>query len=144
MPDRNLPPGVSIEEVHPNAPAPDIVTPDPGSDDAAGETSLSRTTMLIEEGIKRATEWAVFEPNDEPLWAKLRIHLGVFMSDLFRQGLFPGLSSQDAYFVRCDSETTTQYDRDCGVVNIVVGFALLKPAEFTVIKVQVKTAPSST
>ena len=79
-------------------------------------------------------QWAVFEPNDEPLWAQLRLNIGSFMNDLFRQGAFQGRSPREAYFVKCDNETTTQNDINRGIVNVVVGFAPLKPAEFVVIK----------
>ena len=78
----------------------------------------------------------VFEPNDEPLWAQIRLNVGAFMHNLFRQGAFQGTTPRDAYFVKCDKETTTQNDIDNGIVNIVVGFAPLKPAEFVVVKLQ--------
>ena len=78
----------------------------------------------------------VFEPNDEPLWAQIRLNIGAFMQGLFRQGAFQGTTPKDAYLVKCDSETTTQADIDLGIVNIVVGFAPLKPAEFVIIKIQ--------
>jgi phage tail sheath protein FI len=78
----------------------------------------------------------VFEPNDEPLWAQIRLNLGAFMHNLFVQGAFSGASPRDAYFVKCDKETTPQNAIDLGIVNIVVGFAPLKPAEFVVIKIQ--------
>lgn len=78
----------------------------------------------------------VFEPNDEPLWAQIRLNIGVFMNDLFRQGAFQGSKPSEAYFVKCDKETTTQSDINRGIVNIIVGFAPLKPAEFVIIKFQ--------
>jgi hypothetical protein len=78
----------------------------------------------------------VFEPNDEPLWAQIRLNIGAFMQNLFRQSAFQGKTPQEAYFVKCDRETTTQDDINRGVVNIIVGFAPLKPAEFVVIKIQ--------
>jgi len=78
----------------------------------------------------------VFEPNDEPLWAQIRLNVGAFMHNLFRQGAFQGASPREAYFVKCDASTTTQNDINLGIVNIVVGFAPLKPAEFVVIKLQ--------
>ena len=68
----------------------------------------------------------VFEPNDEPLWAQIRLNVGSFMQSLFRQGAFQGTTPQAAYFVKCDSETTTQTDIDQGIVNIIVGFAPLQ------------------
>ena len=98
--------------------------------------SVRRTALFIEESLYRGTQWVVFEPNDEPLWAQIRLNLGAFMHNLFRQGAFQGTTPRDAYFVKCDKETTTQNDIDLGIVNIVVGFAPLKPAEFVVIKLQ--------
>jgi len=92
--------------------------------------------LFIEESLYRGTQWAVFEPNDEPLWAQIRLNLGSFMHGLFRQGAFQGKSPREAYFVKCDSETTTQADINQGIVNIVVGFAPLKPAEFVIIQNQ--------
>ena len=97
---------------------------------------VRRTALFIEETIYRNIQWAVFEPNDEPLWAQLRLNIGVFMHDLYRQGAFQGQSPKDAYFVKCDATTTTQADIDKGIVNVVVAFAPLKPAEFVVVYIQ--------
>ncbi len=98
--------------------------------------SVRRMALYIEESLFRGSEWVVFEPNDEPLWAQIRLSLGSFMHGLFRQGAFQGSSPKEAYFVKCDKETTTQDDIDRGIVNILVGFAPLKPAEFVIIKLQ--------
>lgn len=103
---------------------------------------VRRLTLFIEESLYRGTQWAVFEPNDEPLWAQLRLNVDVFMRGLFRQAAFQGSSPREAYFVKCDSETTTQADIDRGIVNILVGFAPLKPAEFVVISITQKTQDS--
>ena len=97
---------------------------------------VRRTALFIEESLFRALKWVVFEPNDEPLWAEIRLNVGAFMQNLFRQGAFQGKTPAEAYFVKCDKETTTQNDINLGIVNIVVGFAPLKPAEFVVIKIQ--------
>lgn len=97
---------------------------------------VRRLALYIEESLYRATRWAVFEPNDEPLWAQLRLSIGGFMQDLFRQGAFQGRTAKDAYFVQCDSTTTTQADIDRGIVNILIGFAPVKPAEFVVLYIQ--------
>ena len=97
---------------------------------------VRRTALFIEESLYRGTQFAVFEPNDEPLWAQLRLNIGAFMQNLFRQGAFQGTTPRDAYFVKVDKETTTQNDINLGIVNIIVGFAPLKPAEFVVIKLQ--------
>lgn len=97
---------------------------------------VRRLALFIEESLYRGTQWVVFEPNDEPLWAQIRLNVGAFMQNLFRQGAFQGRSPREAYLVKCDSETTTQNDINLGIVNILVGFAPLKPAEFVVIKIQ--------
>jgi uncharacterized protein len=97
---------------------------------------VRRMALFIEESLYRGTKWVVFEPNDEPLWAQIRLNIGAFMHNLFRLGAFQGRTPQEAYFVKCDKETTTQNDINLGIVNIVVGFAPLKPAEFVVIKLQ--------
>jgi len=110
-----------------------------GADQSASEWKyipVRRLALFLEESLFRGTQWVVFEPNDEPLWAQIRLNLGAFMHNLFRQGAFQGMTPKDAYFVKCDSETTTQNDINLGIVNIVVGFAPLKPAEFVIIKIQ--------
>lgn len=110
-----------------------------GADQRASEwkyVPVRRLALMIEESLYRGTKWAVFEPNDEPLWAQIRLNAGAFMHNLFRQGAFKGQSPREAYFVKCDKETTTQNDINLGIVNIMVGFAPLKPAEFVIIKLQ--------
>ena len=110
-----------------------------GSDRLASEWKylpVRRTALFIEESLYRGTQWVVFEPNDEPLWAQIRLNIGAFMHDMFRQGAFAGASPREAYFVKCDKESTTQSDVNRGIVNIIVGFSPLKPAEFVVIKLQ--------
>ncbi|HEY9697903.1 MAG TPA: phage tail sheath C-terminal domain-containing protein [Trichocoleus sp.] len=110
-----------------------------GSDDAGSEYKyipVRRLALMIEESLYRGSQWIVFEPNDESLWAQIRLNLGAFMHNLFRQGAFQGKSPREAYFVKCDSETTTQSDINLGIVNILVGFAPLKPAEFVIIQIQ--------
>jgi phage tail sheath protein FI len=97
---------------------------------------VRRMALFLEESLYRGTQWVVFEPNDEPLWAQIRLNIGAFLQGLFRQGAFQGRSPREAYFVKCDRETTTQADINLGIVNIFVGFAPLKPAEFVVIKIQ--------
>jgi phage tail sheath protein FI len=110
-----------------------------GSDRLASEWKylpVRRTALFLEESLYRGTQWVVFEPNDETLWSQIRLNVGAFMNNLFRQGAFAGTTPNEAYFVKCDAETTTQDDVNLGVVNIVVGFAPLKPAEFVVISLQ--------
>ncbi len=110
-----------------------------GADRLASEWKyipVRRLTLFLQESLYRGTQWVVFEPNDEPLWAQIRLNIGAFMNNLFRQGAFQGKSPREAYFVKCDKETTIQNDIDRGIVNIIVGFAPLKPAEFVIIKFQ--------
>jgi Bacteriophage tail sheath protein len=110
-----------------------------GADQLASEwkyVPVRRTALFLEESLYRGLKWVVFEPNDEPLWAQIRLNVGSFMHTLYRQGAFQGSTPRDAYLVKCDSETTTQADIDRGVVNIIVGFAPLKPAEFVFVKIQ--------
>ncbi len=97
---------------------------------------VRRLALYLEESLFRGLAWVVFEPNDEPLWAQIRLNVGAFMQNLFVQGAFQGTTRNQAYFVKCDKETTTQNDINLGIVNIVVGFAPLKPAEFVIIKIQ--------
>jgi hypothetical protein len=110
-----------------------------GSDQQASEwkyVPVRRLALFIEESLFRGTQWVVFEPNDEPLWAQIRLNVGAFMHNLFRQGAFQGSTPREAYLVKCDKETTTQNDINLGIVNILVGFAPLKPAECVIIKIQ--------
>lgn len=110
-----------------------------GADQQASEWKyipVRRLALYLEESLFQGLKWVVFEPNDEPLWGQIRLNVGAFMQNLFRQGAFQGKTPREAYLVKCDSETTTQYDIDRGIVNIVVGFAPLKPAEFVIIQIQ--------
>ncbi|MEW9529277.1 phage tail sheath family protein [Microbispora sp. NPDC049125] len=97
---------------------------------------VRRLALHIEESLFRGTQWVVFEPNDEPLWAQIRLNVGAFMQNLFRQGAFQGTTPRDAYFVKCDRETTTVNDVNSGRVNVHVGFAPVRPAEFVVLQIQ--------
>ncbi len=110
-----------------------------GADQKASEWKyipVRRLALFCEETLYRNLKWVVFEPNDEPLWAQIRLNIGAFMHNLFRQGAFQGSTPKEAYLVKCDKETTTQNDIDLGIVNIVVGFAPLKPAEFVIITIK--------
>lgn len=108
-----------------------------GADALASEwkyVSVMRTALFLKRSLKTSLNWVVFEPNDEPLWAQIRLNVGAFMQDLFIKGAFAGTSPAEAYLVKCDSETTSQQDVNSGIVNILVGFQPLKPAEFVVLK----------
>ncbi|MBD0327662.1 MAG: phage tail sheath family protein, partial [Pyrinomonadaceae bacterium] len=96
---------------------------------------VRRMALFIEQTLYRNLGWVVFEPNDEPLWIAIRTSIEGFMLSLFNQGAFQGQKPSQAFLVKCDSSTTTQTDIDNGIVNIVVGFRPLKPAEFVIIKI---------
>jgi uncharacterized protein len=97
---------------------------------------IRRLARYIEQSLFQGTQWVVFEPNAEPLWSQIRLDVGAFMQELFSQGAFAGTSPAQAYFVQCDSTTTTPTDAANGIINIIVGFAPLYPAEFVVIQIQ--------
>jgi len=99
---------------------------------------VRRLALFIEESLYREIQWAVFEPNAEPLWAQIRLNVGAFLQQLFCQRAFQGSTPRDAYFVKCDAATTTQNDIDAGLVNVVVGFAPLRRAEFVVLTISTK------
>ncbi|WP_424887349.1 phage tail sheath family protein [Streptomyces sp. XH2] len=110
-----------------------------GADQLADEWKylpVRRLALFIEESLYRGTQWVVFEPNDEPLWASIRLNIGAFMNSLFREGAFQGRTPAEAYLVKCDRENNPQNDIDRGIVHIHVGFAPLKPAEFVIIDIQ--------
>jgi Bacteriophage tail sheath protein len=109
-----------------------------GSDASWRYIPVRRMAIFLRVSIYNGIQWAVFEPNDEPLWSSLRLNIRAFMLTQFRAGAFQGSKPDDAFFVLCDSTTTTQQDIDNGVVNILVGFAPLKPAEFVVLKLSQK------
>jgi phage tail sheath protein FI len=110
-----------------------------GNDQAGSQwkyVPIRRLALFLESSLYDGTQWAVFEPNDETLWGQIRLNIGAFMQGLFLQGAFQGTTPQQAYFVKCDGENNPQSSIDLGVVNILVGFAPLFPAEFVVIQIQ--------
>jgi uncharacterized protein len=104
---------------------------------------VRRMALYLEESLYRGLKWVVFEPNDAPLWAAIRLNVESFMQTLFLKGAFQGTTPAQAYFVKCDSETTTPADVSNGIVNILVGFAPLEPAEFVVIQIEQLTGQAS-
>lgn len=97
---------------------------------------VRRTALFIEESLRRGTQWAVFEPNAEPLWASLRLNVTTFMQQLYRQGAFSGATADQAYLVQCDANNNPPSQVALGIVTILVGFAPLDPAEFVLIQIQ--------
>ncbi len=103
--------------------------------------AVRRMALFIEASIRHGSQWAVFEPNGEPLWASLRATVASFLHDLFRNGAFAGSAPTDAFLVRCDASTTTESDLADGVVNLIVGFAPMHPAEFVKISCRIPAMP---
>jgi hypothetical protein len=104
---------------------------------------VRRMALFIESSLYDGLQWAVFEPNEEPLWNEMRSATNAFMQGLFRQGAFRGSSARDAYIVRCDAETTTPTDVNAGIVNLFVGFAPLRPVEFVVVSLRLQIRQSA-
>ncbi len=100
--------------------------------------SVRRLALFLESSIQQGLGWVVVEPNDKSLWAHIRQTLEVFLQSLFRQGAFQGQKSQDAYFVKCGPDTISSSDQTAGIVNIMIGFAPLKTAEFIILNIQQK------
>jgi uncharacterized protein len=97
---------------------------------------VRRTALYIEASLKNGLQWTAFEPNDETLWSKIRLSTGNFMHQLFLDGALQGNKANDAFFIKCDKEIITQQDINSGIVNLSVGFAPLKPAEFIIIDIR--------
>lgn len=110
-----------------------------GADEMASQWKyipVRRTALFIEESLRRGTQWAVFEPNDEPLWSAIRLNIGAFMNSLFKQGAFQGSTPAEAYLVKCDADNNPQSSINQGILNILVGFQPLEPAEFVIIQIE--------
>ncbi len=96
---------------------------------------VRRMALFLEQTLRANLTWVIFEPNDDPLWVAIRTSIENFMLSLFNQGALQGSKPSEAFQVKCDSSTTTQDDINNGIVNIIVAFAPLKPAEFVIIKI---------
>lgn len=114
-----------------------------GADSEWRYVPVRRFFMFLERSIDRGLEWAVFEPNGEPLWAQVRLSISSFLNQLFRRGAFAGASAREAYFVKCGRDTMTPNDIRAGRIVVLVGFAPLKPAEFVVLRAELRAAQSS-
>lgn len=114
-----------------------------GSDALASEwkyIAIRRLALFIESSIQRGTQWAVFEPNAEPLWSRLRQRVTDFLQTLFQNGALTGTTPRDAFFVKCGADTISASDLESGIINIEIGIAPLRPAEFTVLRLRLFTA----
>ena len=110
-----------------------------GSDQAASDWTyvpVRRLALYIETSVHDGTKWATFEPNDAQLWSELNHSIGAFMQALFAQGAFKGQSAAETYFVQCDAQNNPPSGVDQGIVNITIGFAPVRPAEFIIIQIQ--------
>lgn len=96
---------------------------------------VRRMALFLEQSLVQSLGWVIFEPNDVPLWVSIKTTIDSFMLGLFHQGAFQGTKPSQAFQVSCDATTTTPDDQANGIVNIVVAFAPLKPAEFVIIKI---------
>jgi phage tail sheath protein FI len=113
------------------------------ADDDWKYISVRRLALYIEQSLVQGLQWVVFEPNDERLWAQIRLAVSAFLQPLFAEGAFAGSTPAQAYQVLCDASTTTQEDMDHGIVNILILFAPVRPAEFVVISLQQVAGQSS-
>ncbi|MBC7909100.1 MAG: phage tail sheath family protein [Pyrinomonadaceae bacterium] len=105
--------------------------------------NVRRLFIYIEESIDQGTQWVVFEPNDEPLWQRVRRTVSAFLTNVWRDGALQGRKPEEAFFVRCDRTTMTQDDIDNGRLIILVGIAPVKPAEFVIFRIGQWTGGSS-
>jgi phage tail sheath protein FI len=103
---------------------------------------VRRMALFLKASLKQGLQWAVFEPNDTPLWDQMKTSINSFMLGLFRQGAFQGSKPDDAFLVKCDASTNPQDNIDQGIVTAQVSFAPLKPAEFVVIEISQKSLVS--
>ena len=97
--------------------------------------NVRRLFIFVEESIEEATQWVVFEPNDEPLWARVRRSVSDFLTRLWMDGMLQGRTREEAYFVKCDRTTMTQADIDNGKLIMLIGIAPVKPAEFVIFRI---------
>jgi hypothetical protein len=102
--------------------------------------NVRRFFLFLEHSIEDSLSWAVFEPNGEPLWAQIRLEVSSFLYTAWRAGAVQGPTPKDAYFVKCDATTMTQNDIDNGHVNLMIGIAPVKPAEFVIIRIGLHAA----
>jgi hypothetical protein len=96
---------------------------------------VRRLFIFLEESLEEGTQWVVFEPNDEPLWARVRQSVSIFLTRVWRDGALMGSTPEEAFFVKCDRTTMTQDDIDNGRLIMVIGVAPVKPAEFVIIRI---------
>ena len=97
--------------------------------------NVRRLLIYLEQSIKKGTAWAVFEPNNEATWAKVKATVENFLTLAWRDGMLVGAKQHEAYFVKCDRSIMTQNDIDNGKLIIQIGVAITKPAEFMILRI---------
>jgi uncharacterized protein len=97
--------------------------------------NVRRLFIFIEASVEKGTQWVVFEPNDDRLWARVRATINQFLTGVWRSGALMGTTPEEAFFVKCDRSTMTQDDIDNGRLVCVIGIAPVKPAEFVVFRI---------
>jgi|WetSurMetagenome_2_1015567.scaffolds.fasta_scaffold162717_1 uncharacterized protein len=114
------------------------------SDDALWKyVNVRRLFLYLEESIDEGTQWVVFEPNNEKLWARVRATITEFLTRVWKDGALMGTKPEEAFFVRCDRTTMTQDDIDNGRLICLIGAAPVKPAEFVIFRIAQWTGGSS-
>ena len=106
--------------------------------------SVRRLFLFLQKSIEEGTQWIVFEPNDEALWAKIRLNVSAFLTNVWRSGALFGATPQEAFYVKCDAELNPPEVRDQGLVITEIGVAIVRPAEFVVFRITQATGPIRT
>jgi hypothetical protein len=97
--------------------------------------NVRRLFIMVEQSIMVGSQWAVFEPNDHTLWKKLTRDVRAYLMRVWRSGALFGQTPDEAFYVKCDTETNPRYLIDAGQVNVQVGICPVKPAEFVVFSI---------
>ncbi len=114
--------------------------------DANGEwkyVNVRRLFLFLRESIDEGTQWVVFEPNDQALWAKIVRNVSAFLTNVWRAGALFGSTPQEAFYVKCDAELNTSSVREAGMVVTEIGVAVVKPAEFVIFRISQWAGPGT-
>jgi phage tail sheath protein FI len=105
--------------------------------------NVRRLFLFLQESIDEGTQWVVFEPNEPGLWAKIRLNVSAFLTNVWRSGALFGLTPEEAFYVKCDEETNPPEVRDLGMVVTEIGVAIVRPAEFVIFRISQSTGQRS-
>jgi phage tail sheath protein FI len=114
------------------------------SDSSWKYINVRRLFIYVEASIDQGTQWVVFEPNDQTLWARVTQTITNFLTTTWQSGALFGSTADQAFFVKCDATTMTQDDLDNGRLVCLIGIAPVKPAEFVIFRIEQYTQPAST